>query len=191
MPEFDVPVSYYTFAVQDVAEVGECFPAGLVGLDAAAFVEVRPGRLDVTTAVHTHQVALIVDFLSATPTPAIEEQVEARASGTLTLPSGELAVWEMTGRTPLSFRLPQGSGTYGFDAVSRGPKAARQEELEGEGGLVDGGADPDPVLAGAVGRPGIGIFGPRARDSKSHWEPNWPPRSRSRGPIMIVHGTKP
>jgi hypothetical protein len=128
MPEFAVPVSFYTFALQDVAEVGELFPAGLVIKTKAAFVEVKPGRLDVTTAAHTHEVALTVDFLPGPPARDAANDVEASATGTVESPSGELAVWETMGRTPDTVSLPNGPGRYGFDAVSRDGAAVRRAE---------------------------------------------------------------
>ncbi|WP_042365231.1 hypothetical protein [Streptacidiphilus neutrinimicus] len=134
MAEYVVPVSFYTFALQDTAEQGEIFPAGLVPKSRAAFVEIRPGRLDITTAAHTHEVVLTVNVLTGPPAPDAVGNVEESTSGTVTSPSGELAAWEMLGRTPYTISLSHGPGTYGFDAVSMGGAAVRRAETAIGGG---------------------------------------------------------
>jgi hypothetical protein len=121
---FIVPVSFYLFGIQDTDEaaLSSLFPDGAV---SGGLVTVHPGRLDITTGVHTQYVKLRVQCWSDDPGPPEGAAWDDAASGTLAVPSGEMAVWEMMGRTPDSFLLPQGPGAYRFDAHCCGREQAR------------------------------------------------------------------
>ncbi|MFJ9900809.1 hypothetical protein ACIQPR_46560 [Streptomyces sp. NPDC091280] len=122
---FVVPVSFYLFGIQDIDETAldSPFPDGAV---SGELVTVLPGRLDVTTGVHTQAVALHVQCWSGEP-GRLEggDGWDATASGSLTVPSGGMAVWEVMGRTPDTFALPDGAGAYQFDAYDSGREQAR------------------------------------------------------------------
>lgn len=122
---FVVPVSFYLFGVQDTDEVAlsSLFPDGAA---SGELVTVLPGRLDVTTGVHTQYVTLRIQCWAAEPGALDGPGWDATESGTLTVPSGDMAVWEMMGRTPDGFVLPQGGGTYCFDAHCSGRERARE-----------------------------------------------------------------
>ncbi|WP_328934942.1 MULTISPECIES: hypothetical protein [unclassified Streptomyces] len=117
-------MSFYLFGIQDTDEAAlpSLFPDGAASGD---LVTALPGRLDITTGVHTQYVTLHVQCWSGDPGAPEEGVWDAVASGTLAVPSGEMAVWEMMGRTPDTFRLPQGAGAYRLDARCSGREQAR------------------------------------------------------------------
>ncbi|MET8957436.1 hypothetical protein ACWEO4_43535 [Streptomyces sp. NPDC004393] len=93
--QLDVFVGYHAFGLQesDDAVLDLLFPDGF---DFGAFLSTHPGRLDITSAGHTHTAVLTAEVGDG-PAPtqeaaAWEEQAEADFESV----SGQVAVWSMS-----------------------------------------------------------------------------------------------
>ncbi|MYW21707.1 hypothetical protein GT039_40605 [Streptomyces sp. SID2955] len=121
----DVFVSYYAFALQESDDVflELEFPDEF---NFDAFLSTHPGRLDITSAGHTHTASLTVEVWDG-PAPvqdgaAWEEQAEVDFESV----SGQVAVWSMSlGRLDDLITLAQSGGSWHVRVSSAGRAAVK------------------------------------------------------------------
>ncbi|WP_234342684.1 hypothetical protein [Streptomyces sp. NRRL B-3648] len=113
-------MSYYAFALQesDDAFLALEFPDEF---DFGAFLSTHPGRLDITSAGHTHTASLAVEvwdgLAPVQDTVAWEEQAEADFESV----SGQVAVWSMSlGRLDDVITLADSGGSWRVRVSSAG-----------------------------------------------------------------------
>lgn len=128
--EVVVEVDYGAWALQDWddTQVPVRFPEGF---ERGVFLSARPGRLDFTSAGHTHTAGLTVEVWDGEPDiPAGEWEETAEAS--LHCSSGKLRARSMAGGPmPGSIELSDGPGTWRVRVVSTG--RGRVAELAARG----------------------------------------------------------
>ncbi|MDT0469410.1 hypothetical protein [Streptomyces gibsoniae] len=121
--QLDVFVGYHAFGLQesDDAVLDLLFPDEF---DFGAFLSTRPGRLDITSAGHTHTAVLTAEMWDG-PAPTQEaaawaEQAEADFESV----SGQVAVWSMSlGRSEDLITLSDTGGSWHVRLCSSGRAA--------------------------------------------------------------------
>ncbi|MGW2233371.1 hypothetical protein [Streptomyces sp. NPDC001759] len=131
--ELDVEVDFYGFALQDVddTQVPVEYPEGREA--DSAFLTAREGRLDIKSAGHTHTATLSAEVWDGEPPAAAdrgswEEQGEAQFRS----PSGELAVWTVTGGPMDTYlSLSETGGSWRVRVYCEGRAEVRRLAWEG------------------------------------------------------------
>lgn len=117
--EVAVEIDYGAWALQDWddTQIPVLFPGGF---EPGAFLTARPGRLDFTSAGHTHTADLTVEVWDAEPAvPSGEWEETAEAS--IDCSSGRLRARSMAGGPmPGSIELSDGPGSWNVRVVSTG-----------------------------------------------------------------------
>ena len=130
--DLDVDVDFYGWCLQDVDDsmVPVSFPEGFEG---GAFLTAHEGRLDFTSAGHTHTAALAAEVWDGAP--AAEGRGDGWdevAEGRISCSSGQLAVWAVAGGPMQTYvQLPDHSAGWRVRAHCRGREAVRQLAPEG------------------------------------------------------------
>ncbi|MBH1938880.1 hypothetical protein I5Q34_32260 [Streptomyces sp. AV19] len=128
--EFEVLVSYHGFGMQESDEsfVSVEYPDDT---EFGVFLQTFQGRLDLSSAAHTHIAPLTVEVWDGTPEPNTSQNWEETEEATLHTTSGELAVWDGTGRADADvIRLGGSGGTWQVRAMSSGRREAERVEYE-------------------------------------------------------------
>lgn len=123
--ELPVEVDFHGWALQDWddAQVPSTFPDGF---DGESFLTPFPGRLDFSSAGHTHTAHLTVEVWDDQP-PQPEGNWEETAESDITCASGRLRAWAVAGGPmPEIIELSDQSGRWAVRAACTG----RQEVAE-------------------------------------------------------------
>ncbi|MBH5337776.1 hypothetical protein IHE55_24570 [Streptomyces pactum] len=96
----DVPVEFFVFSLQDAddTEVPVPFPDGWPGTEAGFLVQFE-GRVDVSSAGHTHVALLTAEVWDSEPPEERREPWETCGDTRIRSGSGSLAVWVPGGAT--------------------------------------------------------------------------------------------
>ncbi|WP_326680938.1 hypothetical protein [Streptomyces sp. NBC_01237] len=128
----DVEVDFYGWCLQDVDDtvVPVPFPEGF---DGESFLAAHEGRLDFSSAGHTHTAALTAEVWDDEPAEAgAENGWDEVAEGVIVCRSGELAVWAVAGGPmPVYVRLSGQAGRWRVRAHCRGREEVRRLAREG------------------------------------------------------------
>ncbi|WP_372410623.1 hypothetical protein [Streptomyces luteireticuli] len=130
--EFDVLVSYHGFGMQESDEsfVPVEYPDDT---ELGIFLQAFQGRLDLSSAAHTHIAPLAVEVWDGPPAPDMSQDWEETKEITLHTKSGELAIWDGTGRADADvIRLGDGGGAWQVRAMSSGRQEAERAEYESD-----------------------------------------------------------
>ncbi|MGV9243126.1 hypothetical protein [Streptomyces sp. NPDC003710] len=128
--EYPVEVDHGAFALEDWddRQVPVPFPEGF---DHGVFLAVRPGRLDFTSAGHTHLAALAVEVWDAEP-PVPSGKWEESAIASIFCSSGRLQARSMTAGPMLEeIQLSDGPGNWSVRVVCAGREALAELAEEG------------------------------------------------------------
>ncbi|MGW7202680.1 hypothetical protein [Streptomyces sp. NPDC054837] len=127
--EYDVDVDFGGFALQDADDrhVPVRFPEGF---QRGAFLAALPGRLDFTSAAHTHTVAFTVEVWNAEP-PLPQGDWEATATVATFTSSGQLRARSVAGG-PMPDRIPlaEHPSTWSVRVVCTGRAAMAEHDEE-------------------------------------------------------------
>jgi hypothetical protein len=131
--ELDVEVDFYGFALQDVddSQVPVEYPDDREA--GSAFLTAREGRLDIESAGHTHTATLSAEVWDGEP-PAAQDRGdwEERAEAQFHSPSGELAVWAVTGGPMDTYlNLSNAGGSWRVRVYCEGRAKVRRLAAEG------------------------------------------------------------
>ncbi|GAA4031012.1 hypothetical protein [Streptomyces plumbiresistens] len=127
--ETPVEVDFGAWALQDWddTQVPVMFPGDF---EPGPFLSTREGRLDFTSAGHTHTAALTVEIWDAEPAvPA--GRWDATAEANVYCSSGKLRAWSMAGPTPGTIELSDGPGTWSVRVVSAGRRQVAELAAHG------------------------------------------------------------
>ncbi|MEU0382217.1 hypothetical protein ABZ093_33730 [Streptomyces cyaneofuscatus] len=128
----DVEVDFYGWCLQDADDtaVPVTFPEGFEG---SGFLAEKEGRLDFTSAGHTHTATLTAEVWDGKPLEAeTGDAWDEAAEGTITCSSGDLAVWAVAGGPmPIYVHLSDHSGQWSVRARCRGRDEVRLLAREG------------------------------------------------------------
>ncbi|MFJ9721645.1 hypothetical protein ACIRP3_02755 [Streptomyces sp. NPDC101209] len=131
--ELDVEVDFYGFALQDVDDnqVPLQYPEGREA--DGAFLTAREGRLDIESAGHTHTATVSAEVWDGEPAAADDRgQWEEGGEARIHSPSGELAVWAVTGG-PMDtcLKLADGGGSWLVRVYCEGRAEVRRLAQQG------------------------------------------------------------
>ncbi|MFF9607863.1 hypothetical protein ACF1GY_37370 [Streptomyces sp. NPDC014684] len=129
-------VGYHAFGLQesDDAVLDLLFPDDF---DFGAFLSTHPGRLDITSAGHTHTAAVTVEVWDGSPPAQDPAGWEEQAEADFESVSGQVAVWSMSlGRMDDLITLAETGGSWRVRVSSSGRAAVKtlaesEESVEG------------------------------------------------------------
>ncbi|MFJ9119270.1 hypothetical protein ACIRJO_27455 [Streptomyces sp. NPDC102394] len=131
--ELDVEVDFYGFALQDVDDnqVPLGYPEGREA--GSAFLAARVGRLDIESAGHTHTATLSAEVWDGEPAAADDRgEWEKRGEARIHSPSGELAVWGVTGGPMHTcLKLADSGGSWRVRVYCEGRAEVRRSAQQG------------------------------------------------------------
>jgi hypothetical protein len=128
--QLSVLVDYFALCFQDSddLQVPVVWPEGW---EPGVFLRARQGRLDITTAAHTHFVGLAVEVWDRRPS-APDGQWDECAEAALRCVSGELTVWSMAGGpAEETVRLPAEVQDWAVRVVCAGRAEAAEQAVDG------------------------------------------------------------
>ncbi|CAL9648146.1 hypothetical protein [Streptomyces sp. enrichment culture] len=99
-----------------------------------AFVGTHPGRLDITSGGHTHHATVDVEVWDGAPPPQDPSDWDEQAEADFETTSGQVAVWQETGRMDEVITLADSGGSWRVRVSCVGrAEAAALSEGEGTG----------------------------------------------------------
>lgn len=127
--EHDVEVDFWGFALQDAddRQVPVRFPEGF---QRGTFLAAHPGRLDFTSAAHTHTASFTVEVWNAEP-PIPSGDWEATATADVFTSSGQLRARSVAGG-PMPDRIPLAdhASNWSVRVVCTGRQAVAEHDEE-------------------------------------------------------------